>query len=79
MSLVGKYVIQEWINPKTENSFPIPTHPYRNCWLRRIDRETSNQAISEVQRYFQDFEKNVDYRTFHSNWAIRFWKHGYHQ
>lgn len=60
--MVGKYIRTEWNH----------NDGYVQTWLRRISRETKTQYISEVQRYFRNFEDGVNDRVFKYRWAKRY-------
>lgn len=61
--MIGKYVLEHWVNGD-----------YESRSLRLITRENKRYYVADVQRYFKDFEKGVNLRTFHYNWAVKFAK-----
>ena len=61
--MIGKYVLEHWVNGD-----------YETRGLRLITRENKRYYVADVQRYFKDFEKGVDLRTFNYKWAAKFTK-----
>ena len=63
-SLIGKFIKEEWVNGE-----------YKQTWLRRVNRETNTQYISDVQRYVKSWEgKESEKKIFVGKWAKRYAK-----
>jgi hypothetical protein len=63
MTLIGRHIKQTWINGD-----------FRQTWVRRIDRETVTQYVSEVQRTVKDYKADEIKYVFYPKWAQRFRK-----
>jgi len=62
-NIVGKYILDTWINGK-----------YVTRWLRRINRETKTQYVSDVLRYNKNWDDDIDDMYYVGRWAKRYAK-----